>query len=138
MTTRLVTTIRAADRRDAPAVQRLWQECGLAPAGSDEWNALTQGPTGVVLVAELDGRVVGSVVATFDGWRAYVYHLAVEPSLRRRGLGQDLIEEAERYLRTSGARNVHAAVHEDNTEGLALAVRSGYLPEGERVLVKAL
>lgn len=138
MTTRLQTNTRTAEHADAPAVQALWERCELARAEQGEWDALIDGPTSTVLVAEYEGDIVGSVVATFDGWRAYVYHVAVAPHVRRQGVGASLIAEAEQYLLDAGARYVYTAVHEENTDGLAMAVGAGYLPEGERVLAKTL
>ena len=78
------------------------------------------------------------LVAAFDGWRAYIYHVAVAGDVRRQGLAHDLMAEAERYLLSAGARHVFVTVHEDNTEGLALVGATGYLPEGEIVLAKRL
>src|SRR5262249_24799933 len=57
-------------------------------------------------VAELDGRVVGTVIATWDGWRAGLYRLAVLPSQRRRGVARALIDEGERRLREKGAARI--------------------------------
>jgi hypothetical protein len=34
---------------------------------------------GALLVAEADGRVVGAIVAGWDGWRGNMYRLAVLP-----------------------------------------------------------
>lgn len=138
MATKLTTTIRPAGRSDAAATRALWEECGLAPVRDEEWSALTEAATSAILVAEYEGRIVGSAVATFDGWRAYVYHVAVAEPVRGHDIGHDLMSAAEEYLFALGARDVYAAVHEENTPGLALAVANGYLPEGERVLVKTL
>ena len=103
-----------------------------------EWEALTQSDSNVVLVAELGGRIIGTAIASYDGWRAYIYHVAVAASHRREGVAHVLMREAEQYLFGAGARHVYVAVHEENTEGLALVGATGYLPEGERVLVKPL
>jgi ribosomal protein S18 acetylase RimI-like enzyme len=91
-----------------------------------------------VLVAEAGGTIAGAGVATFDGWRAYIYHVAVSPRHRREGVGHDLMEEAEQYLVSAGARFVYVMVHEENTEGLALVGANGYLPDGDLVLTKPL
>ncbi len=131
-------TVRMAVGADAAAVQRLWQDCGLSTASPEEWDALLDGEMGAVFIAEHGDEVVGSAVATFDGWRAYVYHVAVAPQVRGQGLASALMAEAEQYLMAAGARNVYAAVDEEHTEALAFAVVNGYLPEGERVLVKTL
>lgn len=138
MTNAPPSTIRSAQPGDREQVSGLWVAAGLAPATADQWNALMIGGTTGVLVAEEGGRVVGAVVAASDGWRAYIYHLAVEEGYRRRGIGQRLMGDAEQQLLSTGARHVFVAIHQDNTEGLALAGTMGYLPEGEIVLAKRL
>ena len=130
--------IRPADQADREAVERLWESAGLTRAAPDEWAALISGETSAVLIA-LDGQqVVGSAIASFDGWRAYIYHVAVDPSHREHGLGHELMAAAEQYLLSAGARWVHVMVNEENTGGLALAGEMGYLPEGDVVLAKRL
>jgi ribosomal protein S18 acetylase RimI-like enzyme len=138
MATTLKTTIRPAEYGDEEAVRMLWRGCGLPLADRSEWDALTDGDAAMVLLAEHDSHLVGSAVATFDGWRAFIYHVAVAEPYRGQGVGQNLMAAAQHYLVTAGAREAYVHVHEENTAGLALAVTSGYLPEGERVLVKLL
>jgi ribosomal protein S18 acetylase RimI-like enzyme len=131
-------TIRPAVHADHDAVVALWESAGLGRTATDEWEALIGGPTSAVLVAEAGGAIAGAGVATFDGWRAYIYHVAVSPRHRREGVGHDLMEEAEQYLVSAGARFVYVMVHEENTEGLALVGANGYLPDGDLVLTKPL
>lgn len=131
-------TIRAAGIANRDAIQELWQSTGLEPATPAEWAALLDGGTSTVLMAERDNQLVGAAIAGFDGWRAYIYHIAVELSSRRQGVGRALIEESERYLRSAGARDVFVMVHQDDTDGLALVGKGGYLPEGEIVLTRRL
>lgn len=131
-------TIRAAGMANRDAIQSLWVSTGLEPATPEEWTALLDGGTSTVLMAERDDQLVGAAIAGFDGWRAYIYHIAVSPSYRRQGVGRALIEESERYLRSAGARDVFVMVHQDDTDGLALVGEGGYLPEGEIVLTRRL
>ncbi len=130
--------VRPAEPADQQAVQRLWERCGLARAAPDEWDALLAGETSAVLVAQDGGEILGTAIASSDGWRAYIYHVAVDASRRGEGLGHWLMEQAEQYLLSAGARYVYVTVQQDNTEGLALAASQGYLPEGEIVLVKRM
>lgn len=131
-------SIRVAEPEDRDAAARLWSSVDLGWIAQDEWDALMSHQTAVVLIAEDAGRVVGSVIAAFDGWRAYVYHLAVAEGERHHGIGQALFEEAERYLEGAGARHVYVMVAAENTDGLALAGENGFFPEGDVVLGKRL
>lgn len=130
--------IHPATASDHAAVQQLWESNGLEAATSDEWDALMSGAMGAVLLAVYEGSIIGTGVATFDGWRAYIYHVAVHDEHRRHGIAHELLAAAEQYLMNAGARYVYVAVDQDNPEALALVGSAGYLPGGEMVLAKQL
>lgn len=130
--------IRPVEPADIEAVQALWDETGVGRAAPDEIAALISGDTAAVLVADRGGQVIGTAIASFDGWRAYIYHVAVSASARGQGIAYRLMDRAEQYLISAGARYVYVMVHQDNTDGLALAASAGYLPEPETVLVKRM
>ena len=132
------TSIRPAKATESPSIEALWESSGLSAAAPDEFDALMGGDTTAMVVAERDGEIVGAAIASFDGWRAYIYHVAVEKSLRNQGIAGELMREAEQYLLSAGARYVFVMVHEENTDGLALVGSEGYLPEGEMVMAKRL
>ena len=134
----IVISIRQATQHDHDEVLRLWDTSGLGKTAPDEWEALVSGPTSAVLVATDAGEIVGTAVATYDGWRAYIYHVAVDPWRRREGVARALMLEAEMYLTEAGARYVYTMIGDRNTEGLALLGETGYLPEGDMVLAKRL
>jgi len=71
-------------------------------------------PAAVLLVAEADGRLVGTVIGGWDGWRGSIYRLAVLPAYRRRGIARALVGEAERRLFRMGARRISALVDSDH------------------------
>ena len=108
-----MATIRSATPADIPAVLSLWREAGAEPSHTDDPEGLGQliefGPASLI-VAVSEGRVVGSVIAGWDGWRGSVYRLAVAPDLRRAGLGRLLVGEAEARLAEAGARRLQAIV----------------------------
>lgn len=130
--------IRPAEEEDHDAVLALWERAGQSMTSGTEWNALITGPTSAVLVAEESEEIVGAAVATYDGWRAYIYHVATAPIHRRRGIGRTLIDAAESYLVDAGAQQVFVMVNGANTDGLALVGAAEYLPAGDIVMAKSL
>jgi len=105
--------IRSATAVDIPAVLALWREAGAEPSHTDDPESLGRlidvDPSSL-LVAESEGRIVGSVIAGWDGWRGSLYRLAVDPEVRRTGLGRRLVAEAEARLAEVGARRLQAIV----------------------------
>jgi ribosomal protein S18 acetylase RimI-like enzyme len=49
---------------------------------------------GLFLVALEDDRVVGTIMAGYDGHRGWMYSMAVTPERRGRGIGSRLLERA--------------------------------------------
>ena len=131
-----MTEIRRAQLADHDALVDLWVDAGLGRTSEGEWNAIIAQPTTVVLVAADGEEIVGSAIASFDGWRAYIYHVAVASNRRHRGEAKELMREAEEHLFREGAGSIYVMVHEQNTAGLALCGAMNYVPEGELVLVK--
>jgi len=60
------------------------------------------------LLAMVDGEMVGTVIAAFDGWRGNIYRLAVLPEHRGRGIARMLVREAEHRLVIRGAKRLVA------------------------------
>jgi ribosomal protein S18 acetylase RimI-like enzyme len=71
-------------------------------------------PNALLLLAIVDGRIVGSVIGGWDGWRGNIYRLAVTPDYRRKGIGRELVERVTRALFDKGAEIVSALVEHDH------------------------
>jgi ribosomal protein S18 acetylase RimI-like enzyme len=121
--------VRAGRLEDVPAVLLFWRHATPVASSTDDprgVHALLARDTEALLVAELDGRVVGTLIVGWDGWRAGLYRLAVDPSLRRRGIGGSLVREAERRLLDIGARRVAAVVIGEHDHAVGFWRAMGY------------
>lgn len=78
------------------------------------------------LVAEADGRIVGSVIGGWDGWRGHIARLASDPKLRRRGIARRLVDEIESRLRAKGARRIYALVDRRSPPAIPFWEWAGY------------
>jgi ribosomal protein S18 acetylase RimI-like enzyme len=135
-----VIEVRPAAAADVAAILELWRAATVPSATDDESGVrhlLAHDPH-ALLVAEHDGRVCGTLVAGFDGWRGQMYRLAVDPALRRTGVARRLVEVAEERLRGRGARRISALVLEDDG-ARAFWSSAGYLEDlDDRRFVKTL
>ena len=121
--------VRPGRREEIVEVLAVWREAGSVPSVSDDPTSLERllaTSEDALLVAEADGRVVGTIIAGWDGWRANFYRLAVLPSARRRGIALRLAAEAERRLAAKGARRLSAIVMSEHDPAVALWLAAGY------------
>lgn len=86
----------------------------------------------LMLVALEDGRIVGSVMAGYDGHRGWISRIAVLTSHRDCGIGQALISAAEERLAALGCVKINLQVVEANAAVVAFYKRAGYQVE-ERI-----
>lgn len=125
--------IRPLQQSEIPAVLELWKAADASPTVTDtveDISRILQREYAAFLVGEIDSKIVGSIIATFDGWRGIVYRLAVHPEHRRKGVASDLTKKAEEQFTRWGVRRVIAIV--DPTHPLAMSFwkASGYISDG--------
>lgn len=103
---------------DYDAVVELWRATEMFRASVDGLDHLGEvcrrNPGLFLLAVEADGQVSGSVIGTYDGRRAYIYHVAVHPDYRRKGYATTLIEEVERRIWALGAQKLRFMVGKEN------------------------
>jgi ribosomal protein S18 acetylase RimI-like enzyme len=126
---------------DESAVIALWESCGLVRPQNDPRKDIARklavNPEWF-LVAESDGKIVGAVMAGYEGHRGWINYLAVAPAERKKGVGRALMLEAERVLRAAGCPKINLQVRPDNPAVIAFYERIGFSVEGAISLGKRL
>ncbi len=129
-------SVRAYRGEDHDAVVRLWRTVfPNAPARNDpvlDIRRKAEVQPELFLVAELEGAVVGTCMAGFDGHRGWVHLLAVDPACRRRGVGRGLMERAAALLAERGCPKLNLQVRGATPEVAGFYERLGFQVE-ERI-----
>ena len=109
-------------------VLELWRTAA-EPSVTDAADALRQRlerDRDLFLLAWDRGRLVGTLIGGWDGWRGHLYRLAVEPGCRRSGIARRLVANVEARLRTLGAVRIDGIVMKRNRAGSVFWRALGY------------
>lgn len=121
--------IRPFRQGDESAVVQLWTDCGLVvPWNSpqrDIQRKLKVQPE-MFLVGCLDGQIIATVMAGYDGHRGWINYLAVDPKHQRGGIGRRMMVEAEIRLRAAGCPKINLQVRSTNAKVIEFYRRIGF------------
>jgi ribosomal protein S18 acetylase RimI-like enzyme len=121
--------IRPAEASDAGAVLELWRLAATVPTRTDDEasiRSLIAHDPGALLLAEDDGELIGTLIATYDGWRGMLFRLVVLPERRRSGIGRALVSAGEHSLRKRGAVRVSLYAVKAEQGALDFWLAAGY------------
>lgn len=123
--------VRRFAPRDTDAVVALWETCFPDDPARNEPRAvierkLARDPDLFWVAADGD-EIVGALLGGYDGYRGWLYHLAVAPHRRREGLATALIDRAILELQTLGCVKVNLQVRSSNTEVIDLYEAQGFV-----------
>ncbi len=115
---------------DYDAVVEMWKAVEMYRPSVDRLDHLGEvcrrNPGLFLLAVEPGAGVVGSVIGTYDGRRAYIYHVAIHPDHRRKGYATALIEEVERRIWALGAQKLRFMVGKENTSAQEFYMSVGF------------
>ena len=124
--------IRPYRNGDGDRLRTFWLACGVAIRPGDDDRSLaafSARDAELFILGEEHGHLVASALAGWDGRRGWLYHVAVHPDERRRGIGRELVALIEVRLRERGCPKLNLLVWEDNTWAMAFWERVGYRRE---------
>jgi ribosomal protein S18 acetylase RimI-like enzyme len=125
----MTLTIRPFTADDQDALIALWQDCRLVVPQNDpvmDIAAKVRFQPDLFLVALLDGRLVGTIMAGYEGHRGWINYLAVAPDRRRQGVGKALMGAAETALRALGCPKINLQVRRTNSSVIAFYRALGF------------
>ncbi len=133
--------IRRYEPGDEESVIQLWTDCGLVVPWNDPRRDIQRKlkvQADMFLVACLEGRVVATVMAGYEGHRGWINYLAVSPQCRRKGIGRRMMEEAEAMLRAAGCPKINLQVRSTNDAVIEFYKRIGFKTDDVMSLGKRL
>lgn len=134
--------VRPYEDEDQSALIKLWETCF---PDDPPWNnpadvirrKLTVQPE-LLIVCLAHGRVVGSVLAGFDGFRGWVNKVATHPEYQRKGIASLLMKTAEEKLAAMGCQKLNLQVRAENASVVAFYEGVGYKIEDRVSMGKKL
>ena len=121
--------IRPYQPQDLDAVIQLWLGCGLVPTWSDPVKDIArkmQVQPELFLVGTVQGELMASVMAGYEGHRGWVNYLAVAPAHQKNSHARTLMQEVERLLLARGCPKINLQIRSSNAQVIAFYKAIGY------------
>ena len=116
---------------DYDAVRALWMTIqgfgirALDDSREDVVRFIRRNPTTSV-IAEADGKIVGSILCGSDGRQGALYHVCVAKKYRRQGIGTRMVAYCMRRLKEMGINKVSLIAYTSNDAGNAFWKQIGW------------
>ena len=133
--------IRPYHVADVDVVIALWRACDLIRPWNDPARDIERKVAmadDLLLVGTVDGRVIGTVMAGYEGHRGWINYLAVDPKARGVGQGRALMAAADTRLRELGCPKINLQVRATNPDAIAFYERIGFTVDDAVSLGKRL
>jgi len=135
--------IRPFTLDDYEAVLDLWRRAGdgIHLRRSDQRaeiaKKLAHDPDLALVAVDDSGeeKFLGAVMGGYDGRRGLVYHLAVDPAYRHRGIGRALMAELERRLRARGCLKCYLLLVRGNAAAEEFYRRQGWEDMSDNIML---
>jgi ribosomal protein S18 acetylase RimI-like enzyme len=104
--------------------------------GPEQLRGFLDRNPGLSLIARDGSRLVGAVLCGHDGRRGFLYHLAVLPEYRNRGLGRAMVERCLKSLSMLGLLRCNILIYVDNHSGEQFWKKAGWYDRSELKLLQ--
>uniref|UniRef100_A0A2A4Z8J6 GNAT family acetyltransferase n=1 Tax=OCS116 cluster bacterium TaxID=2030921 RepID=A0A2A4Z8J6_9PROT len=124
-------TFKLATKADQQPAIQIWRDAGLTRPHNDpdlDFSFAIKSPASDIILAKQDGKIIGTCMVGHDGHRGSVYYLAVNPNHQAKGLGKQLMQQAEDYLLDKGVWKINLFVRHGNEKVFNFYDKQGYEP----------
>ncbi|SFS30192.1 GNAT family N-acetyltransferase [Marininema halotolerans] len=121
--------LRSFQLSDVHAVQAIWKQTASREREEETLKVLSRqvaDDRDLVLVAEIEGQVVGAIVGTMEKNVGFLYCLAVNPLFQGRGVGRRLTTMLEDRFRNKGVTRTQAVIDEGTEKLYPFYTHLGY------------
>lgn len=111
------------------ALVELWKECNLIVPQNDPIEDIQKKlefQPELFFIGLLDERLIGSVMAGYEGHRGWLNYLAVLPDYQKKGYGRKLVEKAIMELEKLGCLKLNVQIRESNISAVQFYERLGF------------
>jgi GNAT superfamily N-acetyltransferase len=108
-------TVRRYRPDDFDTVAALWQAVGFNVPPNEpkrDIEFILRHDNAVLLVNDIGGTVIGTILAGHDGHRGWLYRFAVWPEHRGKGHGRELLTTAEHWLAARGLVKIELLIRD--------------------------
>ncbi|MCJ8323123.1 MAG: GNAT family acetyltransferase [Rhizobiales bacterium] len=137
----MTISFRFATKTDRQSAIQLWHDAGLTRPHNDpdlDFGFAVEAATSEILLAEQNGIIIGTCMVGHDGHRGAIYYLAVKPTHQGKGLGKQIMQQAEDYLVSQGVWKINLFVRHGNENVLNFYDKQGYAPNAAVSLAKII
>jgi len=121
--------VRPYRESDQVVILKLWNDCNLLVGHNDPvkdiHRKLKVNPEWF-LVGEIDGKLMASCMAGYEGHRGWINYLAVAPEYQRGGYAREIMARAEELLRQAGCPKINLQIRSGNTKVIEFYHRIGF------------
>ncbi len=127
--------VRQFTMGDYNQVAHIWDVCNVpSPEGRREAQKRTERDPEMFLVADLNGSVIGVVMGSWDGRRAWCHNYGVEPQFRGQGVGTALIKELQNKVQEKGIPRLNAMVRRADVTAQGFYEATGFHKEDWEIM----
>ena len=124
--------IRPFKEGDEEALVSLWNMCKLTVPWNSPYKDIARKlkvQAQLFLVGYMEDKLIGPVMAGYDGHRGYINYFAVHPNFQLRGYGKQLMDNIENRLRELGCPKINLQIREVNDKVVSYYQKLGFVEE---------